>query len=114
MSVGVGLEGQQELLARLAHARAGVLDLTDANRDMAQTVLRDAHAPRATGALDASGGVTVTAAGWGIDYGKPYAGYVHWGTRYLRARPWLYDAAHATEDRWMDQLTEHAQQLLDD
>jgi hypothetical protein len=31
----------------------------------------------------------------------------------MKARPWLLEAARATEDSWMDQLTNHVQQLLD-
>lgn len=111
MTVGVGLEGDQGLVARLAHARAGILDLSDANRDIAQAVDRAATPPRATGALAASAVVTVTADSWGITYRAPYAVPVHWGTRYMRARPWLTDAAQDTDQLGM--LADHLQQLLD-
>lgn len=30
-----------------------------------------------------------------------YAPYVHWGTRYMRARPFLTDAARQTEPVWI-------------
>jgi hypothetical protein len=115
MTISAGVAGDQELVARLARAHDGLLDLTDANRDLVKIVEREASAdvPRSSGALAASETVTVSGDGWGIAYSKPYAVPVHWGTRYLRARPWLMTAARSTEDRWMDQLTEHVQQLLD-
>lgn len=107
------VDGVPELVDRLHHASAGLLDLTDANRDIASTVTRAEKVPRASGALAASETVTVTGTGWGITYGKPYAVPVHWGTRYLAARPWLWAAAHGTEDTWMDGFTRHVQNLID-
>lgn len=115
MTVGVALAGDTELVARLDHAHAGILDLSGANRHMAQLVERQAgaDAPRATGALASSSTIQVGPTSWGVLYGKPYATPVHWGTRYMTARPWLLQAARATEDSWMDVLTEDVQQLLE-
>jgi hypothetical protein len=113
MPAGVDLEGLDPLLARLDHARSGILDLTDANREAAQLVLRNLHTPHASGALDAANLATAAATGWGLANGQPYAPPVHWGTRYMRARPWLLDAARSTEDSWMDGMWGHVQQLLD-
>lgn len=115
MSLSVGLEGVPDLDARLAHARDGILDLTGANRDASKLVDRQAtaDAPRASGSLAGSSTTTVSKDGWGVAYGELYAGFVHWGTRVMRARPWLLDAARRTEATWMDDLTEHIQQLLD-
>lgn len=104
MGVGVGIEGLPETVAMLDHAHAALLDLTDANRAAVQLVTTDAREPSATGALRASRVVVVDGTGWGISYGKPYAVAVHWGTRYLRARPWLMDAATATLDAQLDKL----------
>lgn len=109
----MGLEGGPELVARLTHAQDGLLDLTDANRDAVELVARSENTPHATGALDASNRTQAHATGWGLTNGQPYAPPVHWGTRYMRARPWLLDAARSTEDSWMDGLTQHIQQLLD-
>lgn len=108
MSVGVGLAGDAELIARLDHAHAGILDLSDANRDAVRLVENKANTlvPRASGALAHSVTATVTGSGWGIAYSKPYAVPVH------AVRPWLWGAATSTEDSWMDALTEHVQQLL--
>lgn len=115
MSLGAALEGDAELIARLQRAQAGLMDLTEANRDMARIVERKAQAdvPRASGALADSETVTVTRDGWGLAYASGHAVPVHWGTRYMRARPWAVTAARATEDSWMDVLTQHVQQLLD-
>lgn len=109
----MALEGDQELVAQLDHAQAGILDLTDANRDAAQTVMRDVRTPRATGALDRANLVHVSRDGFGFSNPKPYAVPVHWGTHVMRARPWLLDAARSTEDSWMDGLQGHVQQLLE-
>jgi HK97 gp10 family phage protein len=115
MSVGMSVEGQEQLLARLAHAHDGIAGLTDVIRDMAQLVAReaDSRTPTATGGLANNNRSTATATGWGATNGEPYAGFVHWGTKIMKARPWLLEAARATEDSWMDQLTNHVQQLLD-
>lgn len=114
MTISAGVAGDQELVARLTRAHDGLLDLSDANRDLVRIVEKAAatDVPRASGALAGSETVTVTRDGWGIAYGKPYAVPVHWGTSYMRARPWLMTAARDTEDKWMEQLTEHVQQLL--
>lgn len=111
--LGVDETGGPELLARLAHAHDGILDLADANRDAVQLVARSLHTPHATGALEAHNQATATGTGWGIANGLPYAPPVHWGTRYMRARPWLLDAARSTEDEWMDGYEKHVQSLLD-
>lgn len=115
MTVGVGLDGLPELVARLDRAHDGLLDLSGINRDMAQLVARKAtpDTPRATGRLAGSATISATGTGWGITYGAPYSALVHWGTRYMRPRPWLIEAARDTEDSWMDALTEHVQQLLE-
>lgn len=115
MSSGVDVEGLDQLQARLVHARDGITDLTDINRDIGQLVVReaDSRTPTATGGLANNNRSTATASGWGATNGEPYAGFVHWGTRTMKARPWLLEAARATEDSWMDQLARHVQQLLD-
>lgn len=115
MAAGVDVDGVTELVARLDHARAGIVDLSAPNADMARMVEGEAGrgVPRASGRLAASAVVTVTGTGWGVAYREPYAMPVHFGTRYMRARPWLTTAATRTEERWMDTLTEYVQQLLD-
>lgn len=111
----VGLEGVAQLAARLARVHDGVLDLSEPNRAMGQLVARAATvtAPHRSGALAASDTLTVTGSGWGIAYGQPYAMPVHFGTRYMRARPWLTTAARDTENSWLDVLTQHLQTLMD-
>lgn len=113
--LGVDVDGEDELLARLVHARAGILDLTDANRDAVRLVSSgaDPTAPRKTGALAAGTITTAGPSGWGLTNATAYAVPVHWGTRHMRARPWLLDAAKAAEGQWMGQLTDHVQRLLD-
>lgn len=115
MDVDVETDGLPELVGRLSRARDGILDLSEPNAQAARLVAAqaDGAVPKATGELAASRTVTVTGTGWGIGYGKPYAPFVHWGTRRMRARPWLTDAARDTEPTWMDDLTTHVQHLLD-
>lgn len=109
----MSVSGLDDLLARTARAHDGILDFTDVNRDLVNVVMRDVREPHATGAMAASRRVTADATGWGVTYGEPYAINVHWGTRIMRARPWLWDAATSTEDAQLDALTNHVQQLLD-
>ena len=111
----VELDGLPALVDRLARAHDGILDLSEPNAQAARLVAGDADArvPKATGALAASRTISVSGTGWGIGYGRPYAALVHWGTRYMRARPWLIQAARDAEPTWMDDLTEHVQHLLD-
>lgn len=109
------VEGLGDLLARLERARAGLGDLTDAHRAMARTVADAAGSlvPRRTGHLAATAAPVATPDSWGVTYGAPYAAFVHWGTRYMRAHPWAAQAADRTEAEWLDQLTRHVQALLD-
>jgi len=108
-------EGVPQLVDRLDRASAGILDLSEPNAQAARLVGGDADAsvPRHSGALAGSRTITVSGTGWGIAYGKPYAGFVHWGTRTMPARPWLIRAARDAEPTWMDDLTTHVQKLLD-
>lgn len=111
MDLGASVDGLPELADRLTRARDGILDLTDVNRDIADTVAGNTSTvPRATGALAGSRTITVTSQGWGIAYVKPYAVPVHWGTRYMTARPWLVQAAKDTDQLGM--LADHVQHLL--
>lgn len=115
MSDAVELDGLAQLQDRLAAASAGLLDLSPANRVMASTVDRAASAlvPRRSGRLAGTGAVAVGPDGWTMTYGAPYAAFVHWGTRYMRARPWLAEAVNRTEEEWSAQLAHHVQGLLD-
>ena len=113
MDLGVELAGLSELDARLAHARAGLLDLTDVNREASRLALASSRAPRRTGALAAADRADVTRTGWGLVNGQPYAVPVFGGTPTMSARPWLLGAATGTEAAWTDLYATHVQQLLD-
>lgn len=114
MSGGVDVEGLQALLDRLDHTATGLLDLSEPNTAAARLVADSASTPHRTGALAAANRATADATGWSVTNAQPYAPPVHWGTRTMRARPWLLSSARATEDRWTDDLTTHIQKLLDD
>lgn len=113
--LGIGLDGLDELDARLTHAQRGLVDLTEPNRAAAQLAATESTrlAPKASGALAGATRPTVDATSWGLANSRPYALFVYAGTRFMRARPWLLDAATDTEDRWLTIVTDHVQQLLD-
>lgn len=81
-----------ERLEHLDHAAAGTSRVVAAAGAM--------RAPRRTGRLAMSvraapnGGTAVA------QTSLVYAPYVHWGTRYMRARPFLTDAARQTQPVW--------------
>lgn len=101
-----------DTLARTADRAAdqlGDLDATagaEAATDLARTAAH--NAPRRTGQLAAShraatNQVVVTA---------PYAGFVHWGTRHMRGRPWLTDTANRST-QWIDTYRDELDQIVD-
>lgn len=113
--MGATVTGLEPFMDRLDRAGEGLSDLSDLNRQLASDLERAAGAlvPRRTGALSASGTPTVTASSWGVSYGRPYALFVHFGTRSMRPRPWLLEARDRTTDTAVDTATRHVQQLLD-
>lgn len=86
------IDGAAELERSLGRAATALEQIDQsAGADAADAMARSAaqRAPRATGRLANShraqaNQVAVTA---------PYAGYVHYGTRYMHGRPWLTDTA---------------------
>lgn len=94
------VEGADRLArtAERAADRLADIDQTagpDATRSLANEAAQ--AAPRQTGRLASShraeaGEVVVTA---------PYAPFVHWGTRYMRGRPWLTTTARRSTS-WVD------------
>lgn len=115
----IKLEGARELRRTLRQAGDDLSDLKDLNKRTATTVARaaDGRVPTLTGRLAASvrGAGTKTAAI--VRAGKksvPYAHAIHWGRHFwpyrdspravpspITARPFLSEAAQATETTWV-------------
>lgn len=112
---GGGVDGLEELESRLHATSAGLADLSEPNRAAARIALETAapHTPRRSGELEARNGITVTRDGWALTNTAGYALFVHWGTRYLRRRPWLDAGAKAAEDQWTDEYRKFIQDKLD-
>lgn len=103
----VEVEGLRTLRASLKRAGVSLQDLKDAHAQVAQTVIRAAapHAPHRTGRLAASVRGSGTQSAAVVRAGRasvPYAGPIHWGwpSRGIKAQPWLFDAAVASQDQW--------------
>ena len=96
MPVTVDVSG---FVASLGKAAAELEHATAAHAAAADVVLRAAvaGAPRRTGRLRAAGHVTVDASGGLVTFDVPYAGYVNYGTRRMRADGFLTDAVAASE-----------------
>jgi hypothetical protein len=46
----------------------------------------------------------------------PYAGPIHWGwpSRHIKAQPWLYDAAVASQEQWTGVYLAALEKIIDD
>lgn len=78
-----------QLAAELVAIGDAVTDLTEPNADASALILGGVNPPRRSGQLAAAGRADVSPNGFVIGYPIRYATFVHWGTRYMRAQPWL-------------------------
>lgn len=99
------VEGARELRRTLRQAGDDLTDLKDTHRKVGTFVAGRAgpRTPSATGRLGATGrpGATKTAAL--VRFGgarAPYARFVHWGTKLMKARPWVQQAAQSSQEVW--------------
>ena len=98
------LRASGERLEHLDHAAAG------ASRVVAAAGA--GKAPRRTGALAMSVRPMPEGATGAAGTSLRYAPYVHWGTRHMRARPFLTDASRQTEPIWLALYTADADRAL--
>jgi hypothetical protein len=117
----IKVDGLRRLRADLRKMGEDTQDLKDANAAVAALVASAAavRAPRGkTGRLAGSGRgnravgkATVTFGGAAV----PYAGPIHWGwpARNIKAQPWLYDAAVASQNQWTGQYARALQDIID-
>lgn len=99
------VEGARELRRTLRQAGDDLTELKETHRQVGTFVTGRAkpRTPHRTGRLGATGrpGATKTAAL--VRFGgarAPYARYVHWGTKTMKARPWVTQAAEETQAVW--------------
>lgn len=108
MTAAVRVEGLPELRRALRKLQVDLSDLKAANAAVATYVAAAAagRAPRRTGRLSSSirgnkalSRATVRAGGAAV----PYAGPIHWGwpARGIEGRPFIPEAAQATESSWL-------------
>lgn len=114
------VKGLRELVKAMKAAEADVTELKALNGKAAAVVIDSAvpHTPRRSGKLAGSIRAGATNRAGIVRAGKasvPYAGVIHWGwpRRHIKARPWIADAASATEDRWTDVYLAGMEDLLD-
>jgi hypothetical protein len=102
------VDGAKQLRRAMKRAGLDVADLRSVHKQIAELVVGPAKAasPVRTGRLRDSvrPGATQTAAIVRAGRSKiPYAGPIHWGwpARNIKAQPFLVEAAHDTESRWL-------------
>lgn len=119
-AASVTVEGLPELRRSLRQLVGDASDLKAANAAAAATVAAAAaaRAPRRSGTLAASvrgnravGRATVLAGGAKV----PYAGPIHygWPARGIEGRPFVTDAAQATEPVWLPLYERQLQEAVD-
>jgi HK97 gp10 family phage protein len=113
------VKGLNKLTRALRKAGVEVKDMKAANVKVGNVVVRAAVpiTPKASGALAGSirpaqrqSGVVVRAGGGRIRYAK----FVEYGTRKMRARPYLRRAARDSQPQWMDVYADELQNLMDE
>lgn len=120
MAAQVRVEGLPQLRRQLRQLQGNVDDLKAANAAVAAFVAAAAasRAPKRTGRLAASvrgnkavGRAQVRGGGARV----PYAGPIHWGwpARGIEGRPFVVDAAQATEPTWLPMYERAVQQAVD-
>lgn len=95
----VTVSGMRAWLARLGDLERKATDLDTPAAAAAAAVAGVARPPVATGALAASRTTGTAGAGVGVvAWTAPHAGFVHYGTRYMAARPFAVDALEQQTD----------------
>jgi hypothetical protein len=113
------VDGLRSLRRDLKAAGVSLADLKDAHAQVAQLVLGRATAPHRTGALAASQRGSGTQSAAVVRAGSaarvPYANAIHWGwgAHHIKAQPWLYDAAVASQQEWTGVYLHALEQIID-
>ena len=115
----VQVAGAKELRRQLKAAGDDLEDLKAANKEAAHIVELSsvALAPVTTGALMHSIRSSGTKTAGIVRAGRsslPYAGPIHWGwpKRNIKAQPFMLNAAHQSEPRWVEAYSELVDKAL--
>lgn len=113
------VDGAKQLRKSMKTAGADMQQMKDAHRKVAQTVTTRARGqvPVRTGRLQRTVRAGATQRAAIIRAGTkavPYAPPIHWGwpKRNIRAQPWMYEAAVATEPTWTTQYQDAVEDIL--
>jgi hypothetical protein len=116
---GVRIVGLNRFVTTMRKAGADMDELKDAHRRAGDIVANEARtrAPRRTGRLSSSIRPARQVRRTRIMAGGAatrYAGPIHWGwpARRIGAQPFLVDAAHATEPRWLPAYLDDVEKAL--
>lgn len=107
--LSVDADGTTELASTLGAAAAALVDLEGVDDAAGDLVLGAARVPRDRGTLAAS----LTSVGGVLSASARHAPFVHWGTKHLRARPFLLDALAAREEAVANLYADHVEDALD-
>ena len=111
----VEVEGAAALAASLDAASADLAELDRAAEGASRIIATAARslAPKRTGTLSRSVAPAPSRGTAAALASASYAPFVHYGTRYMSARPFLSDAARQTEPMWLPLYTQETQGILD-
>lgn len=116
-TISVKITNLAEIKAAFAKAPSLMAkNLDTAIRKAALTIQRESmiNTPVLTGRLRSSHQSTFRPLKGIIDVTADYAPYVHWGTRYMKARPFLLNAVNAEERNVNDLFGKAVQDTLDE
>lgn len=103
----------QQLAAKLVQLGDQVTALDAAHADAAALLLAGANPPRRSGQLAAAGRVDVSPNGFVLAYPIRYATFVHWGTSFTRAQPWLVEERDASYSQLADLYAQAVEDNID-
>lgn len=109
--MGVRVDSREWLL-RLERVQRELDSLEDVHARAAGVIGTAARPPVRTGRLAASRSIDTRADVAVLSWDAPYAGFVHYGTRYMPARPFATDAADQVDGRLTALYTEQLDNLL--
>lgn len=106
----VELNGFDELQHRLEKAQQ--MDLSKAHEEASRIIKRSSRPPIKTGRLAASLTSSGSKDSGVITSSLSYSAAVHWGTNRRPPRPFILNAATATEPQWIQCYTDTLNKLL--
>ena len=118
----IEVKGAKELRSSLKKAGADMKEMTSTHKAVAGVIVDGAalKVPRRSGRLAASmrpGGTqkaAIARAGSNSRSGVRYARPIHWGwpKRHIRPQPFMWDAAHDTQPKWIAVYMNRINQLI--